>query len=331
MKISILGSGAFGIAISVTLTANGHEIYMWSHLKEINDRLLETRENPVSLKGVKIPETVNLTDDLNDIAGSDIVIVATPSFAVNETLEKIRDVISENTVVVLLAKGLIKQDEEYLVFSELAQKVLGENHPIVALTGPAHAEEIAIGKPCCLISASNNKDAYMSVQQSFMNSNFRVYTSDDIKGAQLGGALKNIIAIASGLSSGLGFGDNATAALITRGYAEIVRLGVMLGANKDTFSGLSGMGDLIVTCMSEHSRNRRAGKLIGSGLTPTDAMEQIGAVVEGFYATKFAYELSLKLGVEMPITKAVYEVLNDGKNPQDIFEELMNRSGKSEH
>ncbi|MFI3115228.1 MAG: NAD(P)H-dependent glycerol-3-phosphate dehydrogenase [Clostridia bacterium] len=330
MKISVLGSGAFGIAISISLLKNKNEVCIWSHLKEANDELLKTRENKTSLKGIKIPEEVELTADINCVKDSQIIIVATPSFAVRETLILIRDIIAKDSVVVILAKGIIHEGDEYLVFSQLAQKVLRENQPVVALTGPTHAEEIAVGKPSAILSASTDKVASKKVQDAFMNEGFRVYTASDILGAQLGGALKNVIAIASGMSSGMGLGDNTTAALITRGFVEISRLGVEMGAKKDTFSGLSGVGDLIVTCMSEHSRNRRAGYLIGSGNTAKEAMDKIGSVVEGYYATKFGYELSKEYNIEMPIVEAVYNVLYNNISPKDAVLHLMNRSGKSE-
>ncbi len=331
MKISVLGSGAFGIAISISLHYNRHDVHLWSFMPEITENLVKTRSNEDVLKNVKIPEGVTFTDDISCVSDSEIVIIATPSFAVLETLNKIRDKISNDTIIVLLAKGINSENGEYYVFSELAAKVLHDNQPIVALTGPTHAEEIAIKKPCAILAASNKEEAAKKVQKSFMNEFFRVYTTEDIKGAQLGGALKNIIAIASGISGGMGFGDNATAALITRGFVEIQRLGVKMGANPETFMGLSGIGDLIVTCMSRHSRNRRTGEFIGSGLAPKEAIEKVGTVVEGYYATKSAFELSKKYGIEMPITTAVYEVLYLEKKPEEIFKELMGRTGKAEN
>ena len=329
MKISVLGSGAFGIAISISLNKNGHEVWLWSHSKETNEKLLKTRKNEKTLD-IEIPIEINLTGDINCVCDSDIIIIATPSFAVRETLVKIRDIISSTATVVILAKGIIHEDGEYLVFSQLASKILKENQSVVALTGPTHAEEIAIGYPSAILSASYDKAASEIVQQAFMSDSFRVYTASDILGAQLGGAFKNVIAIAAGICDGMGFGDNATAALITRGFAEISRLGVKMGAQKDTFSGLSGIGDLIVTCMSTHSRNRRAGRFIGEGMSTQEAMEKVGSVVEGYYATKFGHELSKIYDIEMPIVDAVYDVLYNNTNPFDRSMKIMGRTGKAE-
>ncbi|MFI3227035.1 MAG: NAD(P)H-dependent glycerol-3-phosphate dehydrogenase [Clostridia bacterium] len=330
MKISVLGSGAFGIAISISLTKNGHDVYVWSHLEEINQELLEKRENVASLKGVKIPDEVNLTSDINCVCDSEIIIIATPSFAVRETLVLIRDMIKSDVAVVILAKGIVHEGDEYLVFSQLAIRILKEHQPVVALTGPTHAEEVAICRPSAILSASTDEIASKKVQDAFMSDSFRVYTAKDVLGAQLGGAFKNVIALAAGICDGMGFGDNASAALITRGFVEISRLGVQMGAKKDTFSGLSGIGDLIVTCMSVHSRNRRAGKLIGQGYKTKEAMEEVGSVVEGYYATKFGYELSKLYNIEMPIVEAVYNVLYNEDKPYEAFLSLMNRTGKSE-
>ncbi len=330
MKISVLGSGAFGISIAILLDKNNNDVHIWSHRKETYQKLLETRENEVSLQGVKIPENITLTNDVNCVCDSDIIIISTPSYAVRETLVLIRDIIQENAIVVILAKGIINENDEYLVFSQLANKILRENQPVVALTGPTHAEEIAIGRPSAILSASTDENASKKVQQAFMNDSFRVYTATDILGAQLGGAFKNVIAMAAGICDGMGFGDNTMAALITRGFVEISRLGVKMGAKKDTFTGLSGVGDLIVTCMSEHSRNKRAGKLIGLGNSPKQSMEKIGSVVEGYYATKFGYELSKVYNIEMPILIAVYNVLYNDADPQLEFVNLTRRSAKDE-
>lgn len=330
MKISVLGSGAFGIAIAISLNNNGHNVHIWSHKEETHQKLLKNRENEISLKGIKISDDITLTNDLKCVIDSEIVIIATPSFAVRQTLMLIRDMIKKDTVVVILAKGIIYEGDEYLVFSQLANKILNENQPVVALTGPTHAEEIAILRPSAIVSASSDKFASKKVQEAFMSDVFRVYTVDDILGAQLGGAFKNVIAMASGICSGMGFGDNATSALITRGFVEISRLGIKMGAEKETFTGLSGIGDLIVTCMSKYSRNKCAGELIGKGNSPKEAMEKIGSVVEGYYATKFGYELSKVYNIEMPILKAVYNVLYNDKNPNDEFINIMRRSAKEE-
>lgn len=330
MKISVLGTGAFGIAIAISLNINEHEVNLWSYSKEKNAEILKNRQNEKALKGVKIPENVNITDDINCIKDSEIVIIATPSYAVRETIIKIKDILPKNAIIVSLAKGIILEDGEYLVFTQFIKKILGENQQVVSFTGPTHAEEIAILKPSAIVSACEDEEVSKIVQKAFMNEYFRVYTSSDVLGAQLGGAFKNVIAIAAGLSEGMGFGDNSTAALITRGFAEIERLGVKMGAEKETFSGLSGIGDLIVTCMSVHSRNRRAGLLIGNGKTVDEVINGSGSVVEGYYATKYGYELSKIYNVEMPITEGVYNILYKNENPSDVFKSMMNRSAKSE-
>lgn len=330
MNISVLGSGSFGIAISMSLLKNKNNVSLWSHKSETNQKLIETRENEKVLPGVIIPNEIICTDEISVVKTSDIVIIATPSYAVRQTLLDIKKYITKETIIVLLAKGMINEENEYLVFSNLAKKILGENQPIVALTGPTHAEEIAKSKPTAIVSSSDNEEATKIVQKAFINEYFRVYTNNDILGTQLGGAFKNVIAIAAGLSDGMGFGDNATAALITRGFAEISRLGVAMGAKKDTFTGLSCIGDLIVTCMSEHSRNRKAGQLIGSGLTVNEALEKVGAVIEGFYATKYGYELSKLLDIDMPIVCGVYDILYNEKDRNKVLNDIMNRIGKSE-
>ena len=330
MNITVLGSGAFGIAISISLFNNGNNVSLWSYKTETNEIMKKTRQNEKVLKDVFIPEGVNLTDDISVTKDSDIIIIATPSYAVKDAVLKIKEHINENTIIVLLAKGIIFEDSEYLVFTQLVKKILGQNQPTVSLTGPTHAEEIAKNKPSAIVSASDNEYASKMVQKAFMSEIFRVYTGDDILGAQLGGAFKNVIAIAAGMSDGMGFGDNATAALITRGFAEISRLGVAMGAKKETFSGLSGIGDLIVTCMSKHSRNRKAGEFIGKGLSAKDACDKVGTVVEGFYATKYGYELSKLMNIEMPIVCGVYDILYNDMNPKEAFSKIMNRIGKSE-
>lgn len=330
MNISVLGSGAFGIAISISLLENDNNVSLWSYKSETNEKLNKTRQNENVLPNVLLPEQINCTDDISVVKDSDIVIIATPSYAVRETVVKIKEYISDETIIVLLAKGIIHEEDEYLVFSQLVKRILGQDQPTVSLTGPTHAEEIAMGKPSAIVSSSDNCQASKIVQKAFINKHFRVYTNDDILGTQLGGAFKNVIAIAAGICDGMGFGDNATAGLITRGFAEISRLGIAMGAKKDTFTGLSGIGDLIVTCMSEHSRNRKAGRFIGEGLTAKEACLKVGTVVEGFYATKYGYELSKLLDIDMPIICGVYDILYNEKDQQEVFYNIMNRIGKSE-
>lgn len=330
-NISVLGSGAFGISMALILAEQGKNVTLWSYKEEYCEIMRETRENPKVLKGIKIPESINITSDITHVSNCSIVIVVTPSYAVKETILKAKEYLCESAIIVLLAKGMICEDGEYMVFSQLAEKLLDDtNKSVVSLTGPTHAEEIALKKPSAILASSKNYEASIVVQKALMNDMFRVYVGDDVLGAQLGGAFKNVIAISAGVSQGMGFGDNAAAGLITRGFAEISRLGVAMGANKDTFTGLSGIGDLIVTCMSSHSRNRRLGEYVGQGMDVKEACDKVGSVVEGFYAAKYGYEISKKLDIEMPILCGVYEVLYNNKSTKDVFMEIMNREGKNE-
>lgn len=330
-NISILGSGAFGISMALVLSKQDKNVTLWSYKEEQCVAMRETRENPKVLKDIKIPENINITSDITHVANSGIVIVVTPSYAVKETLFKAKDYLSKNAIIVLLAKGMICEDGEYMVFSQLAERILNdENKSVVSLTGPTHAEEIALGKPSTILASSKNMEASIIIQKAFMSEKFRVYVGEDVLGSQIGGAFKNVIAIAAGASEGMGFGDNATAGLITRGFAELSRLGVAMGGQKDTFTGLSGIGDLIVTCMSSHSRNKTFGKYIGEGIPVDEAVKKVGTVVEGYYAAKYGYEISNKLGIEMPILCGVYEVIYNNKSPYDVFVEIMNRTGTTE-
>lgn len=330
-NISILGCGAFGISMAMILNQQGKNVTLWSYKEEQCEAIRTTRENPKVLKDIKLSEDIFITSDISHVSNSYIVIVVTPSYAVKETLLKAKEYLSENTIIVLLAKGMILENDKYMVFSELAEIILdNKNISVVSLTGPTHAEEIALGKPSAILASSKNLEASIAIQEAFMSDKFRVYVGNDVLGSQIGGAFKNVIAIAAGVSDGMGFGDNATAALITRGFAEISRLGVAMGGNKDTFTGLSGIGDLIVTCMSPHSRNRALGRYIGKGLPVEDSCKKVGTVVEGFYAAKYGYEISKKLDIDMPILCGVYEVLYNNKSPYDVFSEIMNRSGTTE-
>lgn len=329
MKIFVVGCGGWGMALSMLLHENGHQVTAWSFFEEECELLRKNRGNEKLLPGVRLPEEIALTTDLSGAAQADIVLMAVPSFAVHSTAESLAKIIPPETVIVNVGKGL-DRDNGYCRFSETIAQATGGNNPIVALTGPTHAEEVARGIVTAILAASESREAATLVQQAFMNDRFRVYISPDIIGAELGGCFKNIIALAAGISDGVGLGDNTKAALMTRGLTEIARLGVKLGGHSETFAGLSGMGDLIVTCTSMHSRNRRAGIKIGQGMGVQQAMKEVGAVVEGYYATEAGYMLAQKEGIDMPITGAMYDLLYNGKPVEECIHKLMARPRKSE-
>ena len=327
MKIAVMGSGGWGTALAMVLLENGHDVTLWSYTQEESAVLREKRENPM-LKGVPLPEKLHLTWDAGCVRDCGIVVLATPSFAVRTTARSIAPLLDPGAVLVSVSKG-IEKDTSLTLTAAIAEEV-GEGHPIVALSGPSHAEEVGRQVPTVVVSASRDRAAAEQVQDLFMNERFRVYASDDVVGVELGAALKNVIALCAGICDGMGFGDNTKAALMTRGLTEIARLGVAMGGRRETFAGLSGVGDLIVTCTSMHSRNRRCGILIGQGTPTRQAVQEIGAVVEGYYAAATAKALAEKAQVEMPITEAAYQVLYQGKNPHAVIHELMTRDRKHE-
>ena len=327
MKVCVLGSGAWGTALALDMLENGHDVTLWSFMQEEYEVLARTRENPM-LKGVTLPEELKLTCDMNGAAGCAAVVLATPSFAVRSTAAKLRDIVDEGTVLISVSKGIEEGTSKRLT-QAIEEETLGKC-PVVALCGPTHAEEVARGIPSAIVAASTDRRAAELTQELFMNKRFRIYTSDDVIGAEIGAALKNVIALCAGVCVGMGYGDNTRAMLMTRGLTEIARLGVALGGKQATFAGLTGVGDLIVTCTSMHSRNNRCGMLIGQGVEPREAVKQIGAVVEGFYAAKSARELAHKHNVEMPITEAAYSVLYEGMSPEQAIANLMGREKKKE-
>ena len=327
MKTAVLGSGGWGTALALVLLENGNDVTLWSYVEEESRVLRETGENPM-LKGVPLPKELGLTAGLSCVKGCPVVVLATPSFAVRTTARRLAPLLDPGTVVVSVSKGIEKDTS--LTLTDAIGEELGPDFPVVALCGPSHAEEVGRGVPTAVVSASRDQKAAELVQDLFMNGRFRVYTSPDIVGVELGAALKNIIALCAGVCDGMGFGDNTKAALMTRGLTEIARLGVSMGGRRETFAGLTGVGDLIVTCTSMHSRNRRCGILIGQGVPVQEALEQIGAVVEGYYATATGKALAEKMGVEMPITQAAYSVLYEGKDPHLVITELMTRAKKHE-
>ena len=327
MNITVLGSGGWGTALALLLLENGHEVTLWSYRQEESDNLRERRENPV-LSGVVLPEGLNLTADMACVKNSEVVVLATPSFAVRATAAQARPFLAPGAVLVSVSKG-VEKDTSLTLTDVIAQEV-GEGHPVVALSGPSHAEEVSRGVPTAVVAASRDQAAAELVQDIFMNPRFRVYATDDVVGVELGAALKNVIALCAGVSDGLGLGDNTKAMLMTRGLTESARLGEAMGGRKETFAGLAGIGDLIVTCTSMHSRNRRCGIAIGKGTPPQQAVKEVGMVVEGYYAAANAKALADKLGVEMPITAAAYQVLYEGKDPKTVVVELMTRDKKHE-
>lgn len=327
-KISVIGSGSWGTALAVLLADNGYKVVMWSSKEEKANRIERLRENREYLPGVEIPDSVKITCEDDFIKDSDIIVLTVTSKMIRKTMERFLPVINENQIIVNACKGL--EDETLLRLSEVIKEV-APMCKIAVLSGPSHAEEVGRKMPTTCVASSENMSVAEEIQSVFMNPYFRVYTNSDIIGVELGGALKNLIALAAGISDGVGFGDNAKAALMTRGIVEISRLGTAMGAKSATFGGLSGIGDLIVTCTSMHSRNRRAGILLGQGKTLDETLEEIHMVVEGVNTVKAAYELSKKYDVEMPITKEIYDVLFNGKDKKQAVISLMTRNKTAEH
>ena len=327
MKAVVLGSGGWGTALSQVLCDNGHETYLWSHNPAKAEEMAKTREN-LLLKGVILPESLHLTSDLGCLEGADLVVSASPSFAVRETGRKMAPYLRPETILTSVSKGI--ERDTNLRMSEVLQEETHHICKVVALSGPSHAEEVGIRMPTGCVSACPDRTAARFVQDAFMNDYFRIYTSYDIIGVELAAALKNVVALSCGICTGLGFQDNTRALLMTRAMAEITRLGERMGGTRRTFGGLAGMGDLIVTCTSMHSRNNRAGILIGQGRTPQQAMEEVGAVVEGYYAAESIHQLAEREGVDMPICRCAYEVLYHGKQVRDVVTELMTRAKKDE-
>lgn len=327
MKITVLGSGGWGTALSLLLLDNGNDVTLWSFLEKEAQVLKETRENPM-LKGVPLPEALKITSSMDALADSELVVLATPSFAVRETARKAKPLLREDAVVVSVAKGIEK--DTALCLTQVIEEELQGKGRVAALSGPSHAEEVGRRVPTGCVAASRDMAAAELVQDVFMSPRFRVYTNSDVLGVELGAALKNVLALCCGVSDGMGLGDNTKALLMTRGMTEMARLGVALGGRKETFAGLSGMGDLIVTCTSMHSRNRRCGILIGQGKNVQEAMKEVGATVEGYYAALSAHQLAEKAGVEMPICQSAYRVLYEGQPARDVVESLMNRNKKRE-
>lgn len=325
MNVAVIGSGAWGTALAIRLCKNGHDVTMWTFEKDLIPEMVATRRNP-RLPSAVLPDTLKISGDYACVRGCKLVVMASPSFPARSVGVGVAPYIDEDAVVVSVTKGLEAGTHKRM--SEVVAESTGKQ--VVALTGPSHAEEVAIDVPTGLLAACADQKKAELVQDAFMADCLRVYTSPDPVGAELGAALKNVIALCAGITDGLGCGDNTKAMLMTRGLTETARLGVALGAKKETFAGLAGVGDLIVTCTSMHSRNRRAGILIGQGKSADVAMKEVGAVVEGYYAAKSAYELGRLKGIDMPITEAAYKVLYENADVKETFLGLMSRQRKSE-
>lgn len=325
-KITILGSGGFGIGLAVMFDRNGHDVTVWSAFESEIEDIRRDGEHKIKLPGVKIPESVKLTADMNCISECEIVLFGIPSPFIRDVAHKASEYITKDMIAVNTGKGL-ENGSLKLISEVLAEEI--PHAPIVILSGPSHAEEVAIGVPTTVVAASENTQAAAFIQDTLSSNVFRIYINKDVVGCELGGALKNIIALCAGICDGLGYGDNTKAALMTRGINEISQLGVAMGASFSTFAGLTGIGDLIVTCTSMHSRNRRAGILIGQGVAPDEAVKIVGTV-EGYNCCKVAIELARKVGVSMPITEQLNDVLFNKKNVRDALGSLMTRPKKSE-
>lgn len=327
-KVSVIGAGSWGTALAILLEKNGHQVTLWSHREEEAKELAKSREHKSKLPGVEIPEGIEIIGNLESaLREKDVIVFAVPSVAVRSTAKKVAPYVKEEQLIVNVAKGI--EETTLMTLTDIIEEEIPGAKGCV-LSGPSHAEEVSRGLPTTCVVGAKDKETAEFLQNIFMSPVFRVYISPDILGIELGGALKNVIALAAGTADGLGYGDNTKAALITRGITEIARLGIAMGAKADTFYGLSGIGDLIVTCASKHSRNRKAGYLMGQGRNMQQAMDEVNMVVEGVYSAKAGLALSQKYKVEMPIIEQVNKVLFEGKAPADAVRELMVRDKKIE-
>ncbi|HAN44826.1 MAG TPA: glycerol-3-phosphate dehydrogenase [Ruminococcaceae bacterium] len=325
--ILILGAGGFGVSLAVMCRSCGHKVTVWTPFENEAQLLLKDREHKKLLPGIIIPQEIEITSKLPEMNDIDLIIIATPTFAVRDTCKLIAGSVAKKTVVACVAKGL--EQGSMKTMSDIMDEELLHNSNVI-ISGPSHAEEVAKGVPTTVVAASKSRAAAELVQDILMNRTLRIYVNDDVIGVELGGAVKNVIALAAGICDGLELGDNSKAALMTRGMTEIARLGIAMGAKSETFAGLSGFGDLIVTCTSMHSRNRRAGIFIGQGMTAEQAIAAVGMTVEGYSSSKCAYELSRRMNVEMPIIEQVYKVLYESKKPADAIKDLMGRPKRHE-
>lgn len=326
-NIFVVGAGGFGISLAMLSHSAGQNVTLWTHSAQSAEMLKTEREHKKLLPGVILPPEIEVVSDFEKAKLADLVIIVTPSHAVRDVTKQLAPHLKRDAVVCCGSKGLELATLKMMT-DVIEEEISGQ--PVVILSGPSHAEEITREVPTAVVAASKSLEAANAVQEMLSTPYFRIYLSEDVTGVELGGALKNIIALAAGIAAGLGLGDNSKAALMTRGIAEIARLGTACGAKSETFGGLSGMGDLIVTCTSLHSRNRRAGVFIGEGLTPAKAIEKVGMTVEGYTSTKAAYMLAQQMNVEMPITTEMYKALYEDKNAKQALKDLMGRPKKHE-
>ena len=327
-KVGGIGAGSWGTALAILLNENKNDVILWSHRESEAEKIRRTRVTS-KLAGIRLPEAIRVTSDLSEAASDrEVLIMVVPSACVRETAQKLSAYVKEGTVIVSASKGI--EESTLMTMTDVVSDCIRQSRPAV-LSGPSHAEEVAKGLPtACVVGAQDEETARM-LQKLFMSACFRVYISPDMQGIELGGALKNVIALAAGIADGMGYGDNAKAALITRGMVEIGRLGMAMGGKFETFSGLTGIGDLIVTCASMHSRNRRAGILLGQGYSMEEAMKEVNMVVEGVYSARSALKLAEKYHVELPIIEQVNKVLFEGKDSRQAVAELMLRDNKQEN
>lgn len=327
-RIGVLGAGTWGTALAIMLAETGNDITVWSAVENEIEYLAKKRRHP-NLQGAQIPDSIKFTKSIEEVCTDrDVLLFSVASPYVRQTAKNASPYIKEDQLIVDVAKGI--EDNTMLTMSEVIKDAVDKEVTVVALSGPSHAEEVALNLPTTIVSACKNIEAAKQVQDIFMNTCMRVYTNEDILGVELCGALKNIIALACGISKGLGYGDNATAAIITRGIAEMSRLGVAMGCSRETFAGLAGIGDLIVTATSCHSRNNKTGILIGQGVAPDEAVKQVGMVVEGINALPSALKLAKKYNVDIPIIEAVDKTVNGGVPPLDAVNALMTRDKRNE-
>ena len=327
-KIGIIGAGSWGTALAVNLTRNQHEVVIWSIMEDEIKMLEERREHLDKLPGIKLAETISFTTDMEKaIKGMDMLVLAVPSIFTRSTSKSMAPFVEEGQIIACVGKGI--EDDTFMTITDIVEEEIPQAD-VCVLCGPSHAEEVGLGLPTTVVAGARTQKSAEYIQDTFMNETFRVYTSPDMLGMELGGSFKNVIALAAGMCDGLGFGDNTKAALIVRGISEVARLAVAMGANPETVNGLTGVGDLIVTCQSKHSRNRKAGELMGQGMTMDEATKEVKMVVEGVYSAKAAFALGKKYNVQMPIIEEVNKVLFEDKSAKEAVYDLMLREKRAE-
>ena len=327
-KIGIIGAGSWGTALAVNLTRNQHEVVIWSIMEDEIKMLEEHREHLDKLPGIKLADSISFTTDMEKaIKGMDMLVLAVPSIFTRSTAKSMAPFVEDGQIIACVGKGI--EDDTYMTITDIVEEEIPQAD-VCVLCGPSHAEEVGLGLPTTVVAGSRTQKSAEYIQDTFMNETFRVYTSPDMIGMELGGSFKNVIALAAGMCDGLGFGDNTKAALIVRGISEVARLAVAMGANPETVNGLTGVGDLIVTCQSKHSRNRKAGELMGQGMTMDEATKEVKMVVEGVYSAKAALALGKKYNVQMPIIEEVNKVLFEDKPAKEAVYDLMLREKRAE-